>query len=156
MKLQQDIAYVKRALKGTTGAPRRKVIRSIIGRKKSLEDEERFGLGVFPLTHEELGKSQRNHSAIQNHLSSYGIYFTDPERERSRDKGLNSTLESLAPGIIEEENEQIDMATRLSLNDVRAPIPRHQGTATATCTSEGDLKKDKEAADILLLLQGKN
>ena len=43
LKIQQDIAFVKKSLKGS-GPPRREIVKSLLERKKSAENDKRLGL----------------------------------------------------------------------------------------------------------------
>ena len=47
LKIQQDIAFVKKSLKGS-GPPRREIVKSLIERKKSVENDKRLGLPTLP------------------------------------------------------------------------------------------------------------
>ena len=47
LKIQQDIAFVKKSLKGN-GPPRREIVKSLLESKKSLENNKRLGIGILP------------------------------------------------------------------------------------------------------------
>lgn len=73
LKLQQDIAYVKKSLKGS-GPPRCEVVKSIIGQRKHLEDEQNLGISIP--SHVSSGKTCKQ-SAKHKELTSFGITFPD-------------------------------------------------------------------------------
>ena len=47
LKIQQDIAFVKKSLKGR-GSPRREIVESLLERRKSTENDKRLGLKSLP------------------------------------------------------------------------------------------------------------
>ena len=47
LKIQQDIAFVKKSLKGC-GSPRREIVKSLLERRKSAENDKRLGLKSLP------------------------------------------------------------------------------------------------------------
>ena len=47
VEIQQDIAFVKKSLKGN-GPPRREIVKSLLESKKSLEGNKRLGIGILP------------------------------------------------------------------------------------------------------------
>ena len=55
LKIQQDIAFVKKSLKGS-GPPRREIVKSLLERKKSVENDKRLGLKTLP-EHDDAGNS---------------------------------------------------------------------------------------------------
>lgn len=141
LKLQQDIAYVKKSLKGS-GPPRCEVVKSIIGQRKHLEDEQNLGISIP--SHVSSGKTCKQ-SAKHKELTSFGITFPDRTGRSNRvERSLG--FENLLPISREEEDEQTSMATRLSLTD-DAPFTPNRMQAT------GGGEEAKEATDILLSIQ---
>jgi len=74
-------------------------------------------------------------------LASYGIQFLDTKSRRT-------SVSLLAPNSGEEEEEQVKMATKLSLSE-----PRVKRTVTSTQTNTTN--SCEEAASVLLSLSGK-
>ena len=95
LKIQQDIAFVKKSLKGS-GPPPQEIVKSLLERKKSLENDKHLGLG-------DAAANQVNHSTaatcpqIRVWLESYGITFPDQRNSAS------STGFWLSPNTPEEE-----------------------------------------------------
>ena len=141
LKLQQDIAYVKKSLK-SSGPPKREVVKSIISQRKRLEDEQRLGVSIpSHVSSKNLRKQPAKHKA----LTSFGITFPGlAGRSKRAERSLG--FDSLLPTSREEEDEQISMATRLPLTD-HPPIAPNRMHATERC------EEAKEAADILLSIQ---
>ncbi|CAH3035660.1 unnamed protein product, partial [Porites lobata] len=83
LKIQQDIAFVKKSLKGS-GPPRREIVKSLLERKKNSTAE--------------------NCSQTRVRLESYGVTFPDGRNFTS------STSFCLSPSTAEEEEEQLCMA----------------------------------------------
>ena len=87
LKIQQDIAFVKKSLKGN-GPPRREIVKSLLESKKSLENYS----------------SAAPCSQTRVRLESSGITF--PDRRNS----TSSTGFWLSPNTPDEEEEQLCMA----------------------------------------------
>lgn len=90
-------------------------------------------------------ENPRKQSAKHNALKSFGITFPD-RTGRSNRAERSSGFDNLLPTSREEEDEQISMATRLSLTD-DGPLAPNRMHAT------GGGEEVKEAADILLSIQ---
>ena len=131
LKIQQDIAFVKKSLKGS-GPPRSEVVKSLLERKKSVENDKRLGLSTLP-EHDEAANSSTAENCPQTRfrLESYGVTF--PNRRNF----TSSTRFCLSPNSPEEEEEQLCMAKQLSLGS----IPFDNGD---------NAEQTKEAANILL------
>ena len=134
LKIQQDIAFVKKSLKGN-GPPRREIVKSLLESKKSLENNKRLGIGILPER-----DAAANHSSAapcwetRLRLESYGITFLD------RRFSISSTGFWFSPNTPEEEEEQLCMAKQLSLG--------------CTPVGNGDhTEQTKEAANIFLALK---
>jgi len=133
LKIQQDIAFVKKSLKGS-GLPRRGIVKSLIERKKSVENDKRLGLPTLPERAAAVNSSTTETcSQTRVRLESYGVTFPD------RRKSTSSTTFCLSPNTPEEEEEQLYMAKQLSLGSV----PSGAGNGANT-------EQTKEAANILL------
>ena len=113
LKIQQDIAFVKKSLKGS-GPPRQEIVKSLLERKKSVENDKRLGLKTLP-EHNDAGNSSTAENCPQTRvrLQSYGVIFPDQRNLTS------STRFCLSPNTPKEEEEQLCMAKQLSLG----PIP---------------------------------
>ena len=113
LKLQRDVAYVKRGIK-SSGPPRREEVRSLLAKKIGDDFERSIG---FPI---QQVPSKNNpgcsSTAIRNKLESFRVKYPTESRLPSFEKGkFNCNYEDkLFPGTPEEEAEQIHMATRLS------------------------------------------
>ena len=141
LKLQQDIAYVKKSLKSSS-PPRREVVKSIISQRNHLEDEQHLGVSIpSHMSSQNPRKQPAKHKA----LTSFGITFPDRAGRLNRaERSLG--FDNLLPTSREEEDELISMATRLSLTD-DLPLAPNRMHATERC------EEAKEAADILLSIQ---
>jgi len=134
LKIQQDIAFVKKSLKGS-GPPLREIVKPLIERKKkSVENDKRLGLPTLP-ERDAAANSSTTETCSQTRvrLESYGVTFPD------RRKSTSSTTFCLSPNTPEEEEEQLYMAKQLSLGSV----PSGAGNGDHT-------EQTKEAANILL------
>ena len=77
LKIQQDIAFVKKSLKGS-GPPRREIVKSLLERKKSAENDKRLGLKSLPERDAGANSSTaENCSQTRVRLESYGVTFPD-------------------------------------------------------------------------------
>ena len=130
LKIQQDIAFVKKSLKGS-GPPRREIVKSLLERKKSAENDKRLGLKSLPERGAAENSSTADCSQTRVRLESYGVTFPD------RRNFTSSTSFCLSPSTAEEEKEQLCMAKQLSLGS----IPFDNGDNT---------EQTKEVANILL------
>ena len=130
LKIQQDIAFVKKSLKGS-GPPRREIVKSLLERKKSAENDKRLGLKSLPERGAAANSSTADCSQTRVRLESYGVTFPD------RRDFTSSTSFCLSPSTAEEEEEQLCMAKQLSLGS----IPFDNGDNT---------EQTKEVANILL------
>ena len=130
LKIQQDIAFVKKSLKGS-GPPRREIVKSLLERKKSAENDKRLGLKSLPERGAAANSSTADCSQTRVRLESYGVTFPD------RRDFTSSTSFCLSPNTAEEEEEQLCMAKQLSLGS----IPFDNGDNT---------EQTKEVANILL------
>ena len=131
LKIQQDIAFVKKSLKGS-GPPRREIVKSLLERKKSVENDKRLGLKTIPERDATANSSTAEKcSQTRVRLESYGVTFPD------RRNFTSSTSFCPSPNTPEEEEEQLCMARQLSLGS----IPFSNGDNT---------EQTKEAANILL------
>lgn len=76
-KIQQDIAFVKKSLKGS-GPPQREIVKFLLERKKSVDNDKCLGLTTLPG-----GDAAANSSTAENcsqtrvWLESYGVTFPD-------------------------------------------------------------------------------
>ena len=103
VKIQQDIAlaFVKKSLKGS-GPPRREIVKSLLERKKSAENDKRLGLKSLPRHDAAANRSTaENCSQTRVRLESYGVTF--PYRRNF----TSSTSFCLSPNTAEEEEEQL-------------------------------------------------
>ena len=131
LKIQQDIAFVKKSLKGS-GPPRREIVKSLLERKKSADNDKRLGLKSLPERDAAANSSTaENCSQTRVQLESYGVTFPDQRNFTS------SFSFWLSPNTAEEEEEQLCMAKQLSLGS----IPFNNGDYT---------EQAKEVANILL------
>lgn len=132
LKIQQDVAFIKKNFKPGT-VPSREVGKSIIEQKYQdpleLLDDQRSSVR----------KRQHTCSPMESKLASYGIQFLDTKSRRT-------SVSLLAPNSGEEE-EQVKMATKLSLSE-----PRMKRTVTPTQTNTTN---SCEEASVLLSLSGK-
>ena len=76
LKIQQDIAFVKKSLKGS-GRPRREIVKSLLERKKSAENEKSLGLNSLPERGAAANSSTADCSQTTVQLESYGVTFPD-------------------------------------------------------------------------------
>ena len=112
LKIQQDIAFVKKSLKGS-GPPRREIVKSLLERKKSAENDKRLGLKSLPERDAAANSSTtENCSQTRVWLESYVVTFPD------RRNFTSSTSFWLSPNTAEEEDEQFSMAKQLSLGSL--------------------------------------
>ena len=137
LKIQQDIAFVKKSLKGS-GPPRREIVKSLLERKKSAENDKRLGLKSLPERGAAANSSTADCSQTRVRLESlYGVTFPD------RRNFTSSTSFCFSPNTAEEEEEQLCMAKQLSLGS----IPFVNGDNT---------EQTKEVANILLSFKSSN
>ena len=114
-------------------------MKSITGLRKHLEDEQRLSISILShVTSEKPHKQSAKHKA----LTSFGITFPDRTGRLNKAEG-SWGFENLLPKSREEEDEQISMATRLSMTD-DTPFAPNRMQAT------GESEEAKEAGDILL------
>ena len=112
LKIQQDIAFVKKSLKGS-GPPRREIVKSLLERKKSAENDKHLGLKSLPERDAAANRSTaENCSQTRVRLESYGVTFPD------RRNFTSSSSFCLSPNTAEEEEEQLCMAKQLSLGSI--------------------------------------
>ena len=76
LKIQQDIAFVKKSSKGS-GRPRREIVKSLLERKKSAENEKSLGLNSLPERGAAANSSTADCSQTRVRLESYGVTFPD-------------------------------------------------------------------------------
>ena len=77
LKIQQDIAFVKKSLKGS-GSPRREIVKSLLERRKSTENDKRLGLKSLPERDATANSSTaENCSQTRVWLESYVVTFPD-------------------------------------------------------------------------------
>ena len=127
---------MKKSCKGS-GPPRREIVKSLLERKKSAENDKRLGLKSLPeLDAASNSSTAENFSQTRVRLESYGVTFPD------RRNFTSSTSFCLLPITAEEEKEQLYMAKQLSLGS----IPFDNGDNT---------EQTKEVANILLSLKSK-
>ena len=101
LKIQQDIAFVKKSLKGS-GPPRREIVKSLLERKKSAENDKRLGLKSLPeLDAASNSSTAENFSQTRVRLESYGVTFPD------RRNFTSSTSFCLSPNTAEKEEEKL-------------------------------------------------
>ena len=137
LKIQQDIAFVNKSLKGS-GPPRREIVKSLLERKKSAENDKRLGFKSLPERDAAVNSSTaENCSQTRVQLESYSVTFPD------RRNFTSSTSFCLSPNTAEEEEEQLSMAKQLSLGS----IPFDSGDNT---------EQTKEVANILLSFKSSN
>lgn len=72
LKIQQDIAFVTKSLKGS-GPPKREVVKSILERKKLAEYEQTQGISPLPLVQQKVTECKQ--TPIAQTLTSYGLNF---------------------------------------------------------------------------------
>ena len=154
LKLQRDVAYVKRGIK-SSGAPKREEVRSLLQRR--IDDDFERSIG-FPITPVPSPDNPESYTAIRKKLESFGVKCPTKSRLSSleQEKFNINYDDKLFPATAEEEAEQVNMATRLSSLE----FDKTASTCTATKqkneiyqisnNDEGD--EDKEAANILLSL----
>ena len=116
---------MKKSLKGS-GPPRREIVKSLLERKKSAENDKRLGLDAAANS-----STAENFSQTRVRLESYGVTFPD------RRNFTSSTSFCLSPNTAEKEEEQLWMAKQLSLGS----MPFDNGDNT---------EQTKEVTDILL------
>ena len=134
LKIQQDVAFIKKNFK--SGALlSREMVKSIV-EKKSQDP-----LRLIEQT-SNAQKRQNTCSPMESKLASYGIEFP---QKRSR----RASPSFLTPGSEEEEEEQFQMATKLSLVEE----PRCEKVCASGTTSQTN--RSEEAASILLSLSRK-
>ena len=122
---------MKKSLKGS-GPPRREIVKSLLERKKSAENDRRLGLKSLPQRDAVANSSTaENFSQTRVRLESYGVTFPD------RRNFTSSTSFCLSPNTAEKEEEQLWMAKQLSLGS----MPFDNGDNT---------EQTKEVTDILL------
>ena len=77
LKIQQDIAFVKKSLK-SCGSPRREIVKSLLERRKSAENDKRLGLKSLPERDAAAnGSTAENCSQTRVWLESYVVTFPD-------------------------------------------------------------------------------
>ena len=102
---------MKKSLKGS-GPPRREIVKSLLERKKSAENDKRLGLKSLPERGAAVNSSTADCSQTRVRLESYGVTFPD------RRNFTSSTSFCLSPSTAEEEEEQLCMAKQLSLGSI--------------------------------------
>ena len=132
LKIQQDVAFIKKNFKSGT-LPSREMVKSIV--EKKYQDPLRL-----IEQRSSARKRQNTCSPMESKLASYGIVFPD-----KRSKRASTSL--LTPNSEEEEEEQFQMATKLSLVDEPCQNVCVSGTSSQTNSAE--------AASILLSLSQK-
>ena len=75
-KIQQDIVFVKKSLKGS-GPPWREIVKSLLERKKSADNDKRLGLNSLPERGAAANSSTADCSQTTVQLESYGVTFPD-------------------------------------------------------------------------------
>ena len=108
LKLQRDVAYVKRGIK-SSGPPKREVVMAVLA-KRNEEDFER-SIGLPSLQESSVNNPECGSSATRKKLESYGVKYTSGSRLSSFKTKENCKLFPCTP---EEETEQVNMATSLS------------------------------------------
>ena len=122
---------MKKSCKGS-GPPRREIVKSLLERKKSAENDRRLGLKSLPQRDAAANSSTaENFSQTRVRLESYGVTFPD------RRNFTSSTSFCLSPNTAEKEEEKLWMAKQLSLGS----MPFDNGDNT---------EQTKEVTDILL------
>ena len=104
---------MKKSLKGS-GPPRREIVKSLLERKKSAENDKRLGLKSLPERDASANSSTaENCSQTRVRLESYGVTFPD------RRNFTSSTSFCLSPNTAQEEEEQVCMAKQLPLGSIQ-------------------------------------
>ena len=133
LRVQQDVAYVKKNLK-PGAVPSREMVRSVIEQKNEDCFPPALSLSTSSTSASKRRGSVSSCSPMKMKLASYGIKFPQ--------KRSTAVLE---PASEEEEEEQLKMATKLSL--------AHEPCNSSTSTESQD--SNAEAANILLSLSKK-
>ena len=134
LKIQQDVAFIKKNFKSGS-LPSREMVKSIV--EKKYQDPLRL-----IEQRSNARKRQNTCPPMESKLASYGIEFP---HKRSR----RASASFLTPNSEEEEEEQFQMAAKLSLVDE----PRCQKVCASGTTSQTN--SSEEAASILLSLSHK-
>ena len=132
LKIQRDIAYIKRAVK-SRAPPKREVVRSLLTKRN--EDEFERSIGMPQLSANDQSKFQTNYATVtpmRKKLQSYDVNF--PTKKSSGEKIANETL---FPSTPEEEMEQLSMATKLSSMAFEDVPSVTDDTATDAASSTG-------------------
>ena len=129
LKIQQDVAFIKKNFKSGT-LPSREMVKSIV--EKKYQDPLRL-----IEQRSSARKRQNTCSPMESKLASYGIVFPDKRSNRA-------STSLLTPNSEGEEEEQFQMATKLPLVDEPCQNVCVSGTSSQTNSAE--------AASILLSL----
>ena len=124
LKIQQVVALVKKSFKGNA-VPSHATVKRII--------EEKYEDKILNLKSSgSMTKRQSSCTSIETKLASYGVEFLAKKRK------VNNAMTVLQPLSLQEEKEQIRMATTLSMHDKKNTVCqcRTKSMQTATAWSQ--------------------
>ena len=134
LKLQRDVAYVKRGIK-SSGPPKREEVRSLLLKRIDDDFERSFGFPSTPVF--SAGNQESCSTAIRKTVESFGVKYPTKSQLSSCEKEKIDIKydDKLFPDTAEEEAEQINMATRLS----SLVFDKSQTASTCTSTTENNI-----------------